>query len=65
MGTVERIEAAIKERVKRLLNATVIDMTPPGMDLDDELGVYTPVKDAEDPADPADAGDEEGDDEEA
>ena len=36
----DALEAAIKDRVKRLLNATVIDMTPPGMDLDDELGVY-------------------------
>jgi hypothetical protein len=36
----DALEAAIKDRVKRLLNATVIDMTPPGMDLDEELGVY-------------------------
>lgn len=36
----DALEAAIKERVKRLLNAQIIDMTPPGMDLDDELGVY-------------------------
>jgi hypothetical protein len=43
----DALEAAIKERVKRLLNAQVIDVTPPGMDLDDELGVYTPVRDAE------------------
>ena len=34
----DSLEAAIKERVKRLLNAEVIDITP--MDLDDELGVY-------------------------
>lgn len=36
----DALEAAIKERVKRLLNAQIIDMTPPGMDLDEELGVY-------------------------
>lgn len=36
----DALEAAIKERVKRLLNAQVIDMTPAGMDLDEELGVY-------------------------
>ena len=36
----DALEAAIKERVKRLLNADVIDVTPVGMDLDEELGVY-------------------------
>ena len=36
----EALETAIKERIKRLLNADVIDMTPTGMDLDEELGVY-------------------------
>lgn len=41
----EALETAIKERVKRLLNADVIDVTPVGMDLDEELGVYTPVED--------------------
>jgi hypothetical protein len=34
----EALESAIKERVKRLLNADVIDITPLGMDLDEELG---------------------------
>jgi hypothetical protein len=38
----DALEAAIKERVKRLLNADIIDMTPNGIDLDEELGVYTP-----------------------
>lgn len=33
------LENAIKERVKRLLNAEVIDVTPVGVDLDDTLGV--------------------------
>jgi hypothetical protein len=35
----ESLEKAIKERVKRLLNAEVIDMKPLGMDLDEELGI--------------------------
>lgn len=35
----ESLEAAIKDRVKRLLNADVIDMKPLGMDLDEELGI--------------------------
>ena len=35
----EALEAQIKERVKRLLNADVIDMKPLGMDLDEELGI--------------------------
>jgi hypothetical protein len=43
----DALEAAIKERVKRLLNADIIDMTPPGMDLDEELGVYTPEETSE------------------
>jgi hypothetical protein len=34
------LENAIKERVKRLLNADVIDMKPLGMDLDEELGIH-------------------------
>jgi hypothetical protein len=36
----DALEAAIKERIKRLLNAEVIDITPAGMDLDEELGVF-------------------------
>jgi hypothetical protein len=47
----EDLENAIKERVKRLLNADIIDVTPLGRDLDEELGI------AELPDD------EEGDDE--
>lgn len=35
----EDLENAIKERVKRLLNADVVDIKPLGMDLDEELGV--------------------------
>ena len=40
----EALEDAIKERVKRLLNADLIDITPLTKDLDEELGVF--VKDA-------------------
>jgi len=35
----EALENAIKERVKRLLNADIIDITPLGRDLDEELGI--------------------------
>jgi len=35
----EDLENAIKERVKRLLNADIIDITPLNNDLDDELGI--------------------------
>ena len=35
----EDLEKAIKERVKRLLNANVVEIVPLGGDLDDELGV--------------------------
>jgi hypothetical protein len=44
----DALEAAIKERVKRLLNADVIDITP--VDLDDELGVYERSTDVEEEA---------------
>jgi hypothetical protein len=35
----EALEDAIKERVKRLLNADIINVTPIGMNLDEELGI--------------------------
>lgn len=35
----EELENAIKERVKRLLNAEVIDVSPLGANLDEELGI--------------------------
>lgn len=35
----ESLEKAITDRVKRLLNADVVDMKPLGMDLDEELGI--------------------------
>lgn len=38
----DALEAAIKERVKRLLNAKVIDMPTVSEDLDEELGRYIP-----------------------
>ena len=48
----DALEKQIKERVKRLLNADIIDITPLGMDLDEELGIaqleyveYTDVED--------------------
>jgi hypothetical protein len=36
----EALESAIKERVKRLLDAEVVDVVPMGMSLDDEFGFY-------------------------
>jgi hypothetical protein len=36
----DSLEKAIKERVKRLLNADIIDVTPVGVDLDEELGIF-------------------------
>jgi hypothetical protein len=41
----ESLENAIKERVKRLLNADIIDITPIGVDLDEELGVFSTEED--------------------
>ena len=45
----DSLEKAIKDRVKRLLNADVIDMPTTGMDLDEELGVYAPEEPEEAP----------------
>ena len=36
----EALESAIKERVKRLLDADVIDVTPVGVSLDEEFGFH-------------------------
>lgn len=44
----ESLENAIKDRIKRLLNADIIDVTPLGMDLDEELGVFGGAPDEED-----------------
>lgn len=44
----EALESAIKERVKRLLDADVIDITPVNTSLDDEFGFYEgPEEDTE------------------
>jgi hypothetical protein len=40
----DALEEAIKERVKRLLNADIIDVTPVGKDLDEELGIAMPLE---------------------
>ena len=40
----DALEAAIKERVKRLLNAEVVDMPTVGEDLDEALGTYIPPR---------------------
>jgi len=40
----DALEAAIKERVKRLLNAEVVDMPTVTEDLDEELGRYIPPR---------------------
>jgi hypothetical protein len=61
----EDLEHAIKERVKRLLNADIIDVTPIGADLDDVLGVAEmPEPEAEGTAlmDELDGADEVSDD---
>lgn len=43
----EDLENAIKERVKRLLNADVIDVSPLTANLDEELGVFNNEEDGE------------------
>ena len=43
----DALEAAIKERVKRLLNAQTIDMPTTSEDLDEELGRYIPPPEEE------------------
>jgi len=51
----EDLENAIKERVKRLLNADVLDVTPLSADLDEELGVFTEPDLVKEPEESADA----------
>ena len=65
----ESLEAAIKERVKRLLNADVVDVTPLGMDLDEELGIaqieygeFSEVEEAEEELHVTEEEDDEDDD---
>jgi hypothetical protein len=48
----EDLEFAIKERVKRLLNADVIDITPLTANLDEELGVFVNIVEPEKAEDP-------------
>lgn len=43
------LESAIKERIKRILNAEVVDITPIADSLDDELGVADPEPRLENP----------------
>lgn len=52
----EELENAIKERVKRLLNADIIDITPLGQTIEEELAVFNPYE----PEDEEDAEDDEG-----
>lgn len=64
----EDLENAIKERVKRLLNADIIDVTPVGIDLDEELGVFSGAVEAEyseveDELTPVSSPEEEGEEE--
>jgi hypothetical protein len=54
----DALEAAIKERVKRLLNAEVIDITPAGIDLEDEFGTYVPEEDTEEAPEEEQAGED-------
>jgi hypothetical protein len=49
----EALETAIKERVKRLLNADIVDVVPLGRDLDEELG-FAELPDSDEEADDAD-----------
>lgn len=60
----KELEEAIKERVKRLLNADVIDVTPLGADLDEELGIAGQYDEAEEASLADDPLDEAGDEEE-
>lgn len=43
----DALESAIKERVKRLLNAQIIDMPTSDMDLNEELGIFIPPPEEE------------------
>jgi hypothetical protein len=46
----EALEDAIKGRVRRLLHADLLDVTPLGKDLDEEFGVAPPEKKPEEPS---------------
>jgi len=55
----EALESAITARVKRLLNADIIDITPVGLDLDYELSVFDPNAGEEEPAEEEEEEEEE------
>lgn len=56
----ESLENAIKERVKRLLNAEIIDITPIELTLDEELGVaQVPEEEEAEEEEAAEEGEEE------
>jgi hypothetical protein len=55
----EELENAIKERVKRLLNADVIDITPLGQTIEEELAVFNLYEPEETSEDEEDEGDDE------
>lgn len=59
------LENAIKERVKRLMNADVIDMIPLGMAIEEELAVFNveEVAETEEEDDEEGEGEEEGEEE--
>lgn len=57
------LENAIKERVKRLMNADIIDITPLGQSIEEELDVFAPGADEEETEDASQP--EGGDEEEA
>jgi hypothetical protein len=57
------LENAIKERVKRLLNAELIDVTPNRISIEDELGEITPmgrITPAPEPEEEQEATDDDG-----
>lgn len=56
----EDLENAIKERVKRLLNADVIDVSPLTANLDEELGVFNSEEDGEQEAHEDKGGEQDG-----
>jgi hypothetical protein len=62
--TPEALEDAIKERVKRLLNADLIDVTPLSMNLDEEFGLSpSPGEAGGDRSEPEEPAEEEDDSE--
>lgn len=56
----EKLEKEIKERVKRLLNATVVDTVPLGDNLDEELGLLDELAESVEPDEEVQESDELG-----